>query len=267
MSLSGVDEELRYQVLLDLLDDIKALDRLGTPAENSTVILLKVYRLINNRDPYKDIKAQSNELALGLYIGLKDYLERSGNRLFDALKIAAAGNIIDLGINKSFDLDGSLQQCLNTDFAINDYKLFQNKLAEVDDVVIVCDNAGEIVFDRLLAEELSRLGKKVSCIVKGGPILNDATMEDARQAGLDKIAAIIATGSSYLGAPLNRISAGARSALEAAGLVIAKGQANFESLEHEEIARGRIFFLLKIKCECVGQAAGAALGDMVFFTR
>lgn len=267
MSLAGVDEALRYQVLLEVLDDIKALDKQSTPAENSTEILAKVYRLINNSDPYKEIKAQSNELALGLYPGLKKYLERSENRLCDALKIAAAGNIIDLGISKSFDLDGSLQQCLNTEFAINDYAVFQKKLAEVDDVVIICDNSGEIVFDRLLAEEMSRLGKKVSCIVKGGPMLNDATMEDALQAGLDQAAAIISTGSNYLGAPLNRISAEARSALEQAGLVISKGQANFESLEHEAMARDRIFFLLKIKCECVGKAVGAALGDIVFFSR
>jgi len=267
MTLAGVDEETQCRVLFALMDDIKLLDRESTPAENSSEILLKAYKLINNNDPYKEIKAKSNALALEMYPHLKKYLEQSENRLYDALKIAAAGNIIDLGINKSFDLDASLEQCLHTGFSRSDFALFQKKLNEVDRLIIIGDNSGEIVFDRLLAEELSRMGKNVTYIVKGGPIINDATEEDALQAGIDKIAAIVTTGSNYLGALLHKISPEARSLLERAELVIAKGQANFESLEHEELARGRIFFLLKIKCECVGKVAEAALGDVVFFTR
>lgn len=267
MALAGIDEDTRYRVLLELLDEIKTMDRHNTPAENSTEVLLKVYKLINRDDPYQEIKAKSNALALQLYPRLKEYLEQSENRLLEALKIAAAGNVIDLGINKTFDLEGSIKQCLDTGFAKNDFGVFQQKLAGVDNVVIAGDNSGEIVFDRLLAEELSRAGKKVTCIVKGGPMLNDATMDDALQAGLDQTAKIVTTGSNYLGIVLHRSSAEARSTLEKAGLIIAKGQANFESLEHEKAFAGRIFFLLKIKCDSVGKAAGAALGNVVFFFR
>jgi len=267
MAIAEVEEETCCEVLYKLMDHIKLMDRKRSPAENSTEILLKTYKLINNLDPYKEIKAKSNALALKMYPRLKEYLKRSFDPLLEALKISAAGNIIDLGLNKSFDLEASLHQSLHTGFTKNDYELFQNKLNKSESVVIIADNAGEIVFDRLLAEELAQMGKKVICLVKGGPIINDATRVDALQAGMDKTAEIIDSGSNYLGTLLHRISPEAKSLLEKAELVISKGQANFESLEHEELAKGRIFFLLKIKCEGVGKIAGARFGDVVFFVR
>lgn len=266
MDLAGIDEDRQHQVLFSLMDDIKTLDRSRTPAENSTELLLSVYRAINNDDPYREAKEESNTLALELYPRLKVYLQKSDNRLYDALKISVAGNVIDLGINKDFDIEDSLRRSLGTGFARDDCSLFRDKLDQVEDVLLVADNAGEIVFDRLLVEELSALGKKVTCMVKGGPILNDATMTDALQAGMDKVARMVTTGSNYLGAHPGKLSPEALVMLKNAGLVISKGQANFESLEHEELARGRVFFLLKIKCECVGKVANANLGDIVFFT-
>ena len=267
MHLAGINEDRQHQVLFNLMDEIKTLDRSRTPAENSTELLLSVYRAIDNNDPYREAKENSNDLALELYPRLKEHLHKSNNRLYDTLKISVAGNVIDLGINKDFDIEDSLRRSLGTGFARDDFGRFRNRLDQVEDVLLVADNAGEIVFDRLLAEELSAMGKNVTCMVKGGPILNDATMADALQAGMDKVARMVTTGSNYLGAHPGKLSPEALMMLERAGLVISKGQANFESLEHEKIARGRIFFLLKIKCECVGKVADANFGDIVFFTR
>lgn len=267
MSIAGIDEDRQYGILFDLMDDIKSMDRKRTPAENSTEILLKVYKLINSDDPYKEVKKKSNLLALEWYPLLKDFLKRSQNRLHDALKISASGNVIDLGINRSFDINASLKHSLDAGFSKDDFGMFFNKLDKEDEIVIVGDNAGEIVFDQLLVEELSSMGKKVTYIVKGGPVLNDATMEDAIQVGMDKAARVITTGSNYLGVPIQKVSGEVGRLLKESGLVISKGQANFESLEHEKMAEGRIFFLLKIKCECVAKVAGANFGDVVFFTR
>lgn len=267
MSIAGVDEDTQHRVLYNLMDDIKTLDRSRTPAENSTELLLNVYKAIGSNDPYREVKARSNTMSLEMYPRLKEYLKNSEDRLYDALKISVAGNVIDLGINKNFDIDASLKQCLNNGFARDDYRLFTEKLDNTNNVLVVGDNAGEIVFDRLLVEELNSRGKKVTYLVKGGPALNDATMEDAVQAGMDQVARLLTTGSNYLGVPLSKVSPAARSLLEKAGLVISKGQANFESLEHEEMALGRVFFLLKMKCECVSRVAGAKFGEVVFFTR
>jgi len=267
MTIAGIDEEGQYPILFELMDDIKIMDSKRTPAENSTELLLKIYKLINNDDPYLEAKKKSNLLALELYPVLKDYLKGSKNRLNDALKISVSGNVIDLGINRSFDIDASLKHSLNVGFSKDDFSAFVKKLDQENNVVIVGDNAGEIVFDKLLVEELSSMGKRVTYIVKGGPVLNDATMEDAIQVGMDNIARVVTTGSNYLGAPLHKVSKEVKKLLKESGLVISKGQANFESLEHEEMAKGKVFFLLKIKCECVGTVANASFGDVVFFTR
>jgi uncharacterized protein with ATP-grasp and redox domains len=267
MSIAGTGEERQRQILFELMDDIKKMDQHRTPSENSTEMLFKIYKLINSDDPYKEEKYKSNIRALELYPKLKENLNGSADRLYDALKISVSGNVIDLGINKKFDINASLKQSLTVGFALDDYHRFAAKLDNVDHVVIVGDNAGEIVFDRLLAEELASMGKKVTYIVKSGPVLNDATMEDAKQAGMDKTAGVITTGSNYLGAPLQKVSEEVKKLLYESELVISKGQAYFETLEHEELARDKVFFLLKIKCESVGKVAGAKFGDLVFFTR
>ncbi|WP_027364513.1 damage-control phosphatase ARMT1 family protein [Desulfotruncus alcoholivorax] len=267
MSIAGVDEDRQYPVLFNIMDNIKTMDRQRTPAENSTEMLINLYQMINSNDPYQEIKKRLNTLGLDLYPGLKEYINKSGNKLYNALKIAASGNIIDLGINRDFDINASLEHSLSIGFSKDDYDRFIEKLGRVDQVVIVGDNAGEIVFDKLLVEELNQMGKKVAYIVKGGPILNDATMEDAVEVGMDKIAEVMTTGSNYLGVPLNKVAPEVVTLLANSDLVVSKGQANFESLEHEELARDRVFFLLKIKCPWVGKTAGANLGDVVFFAR
>ncbi|WP_003540899.1 damage-control phosphatase ARMT1 family protein [Desulfotomaculum nigrificans] len=267
MTLAEINEDRQHEILFELMDNIKKMDRNNTPAENSTEILLKVYRLLGNSDPYKEAKQYSNDLALKIYPKLKELLEQSDDRLYDALKIAVAGNIIDMGINRTFDINESLKYSLRVGFSRDNYDLFVKKLQQVDEVVILGDNSGEIVFDKILVEELVRMGKKIIYVVKDSPILNDATMDDAIYVGMDKIARVITTGSNYLGAPLNRVSPTLLNLLQQAKLVISKGQANFESLEQEEIAKNKIFFLLKIKCDGVGRVAGAKLGDVVFFVR
>jgi uncharacterized protein with ATP-grasp and redox domains len=268
MKIAGIEDENRqHEVLYELMDYVKTFNTEASPAENSTKIFLKTYELIGNEDPYKEIKKQSNDLALKLYPGLKQKLEESDDRLYDALRIAAAGNIIDLGINRSFDIHGALVHSMNTGFSKDHYKDFVNKLENTQEVLILGDNSGEIVFDKILVEELLRLGKQVTYVVKEAPILNDATMEDALYVGMDKVAKVITNGSNYLGVCLDRVPEGFINTLRNASLVIAKGHANFESLEQEEMVKEKVFFLLKVKCEHVGCIAGAELGDVMFFTR
>ena len=267
MVIAGTDEDKQYEVLCELMDTIKAFDRSKTPCDNSTKILLQVYKSIGMEDPYAKAKKDSNDLALQLYPKLKGLLENSPDRLYDSLKYSVAGNVIDLGINKTFDIDESLRQSQKVGFAKDDYKKFATMLNGVDRVLIIGDNSGEIVFDKLLVEELVSMNKKVIYVVKGAPILNDATMEDAVYVGMDKVAEIVTTGSQYLGISLDNVAPELLQLMQNTEVIISKGQANFESLEQEAWAMGRIFFLLKIKCECVSQVAEAQFGDLVFFTR
>ncbi len=265
MEMVGVNEDRQYEILFKLMDYIKLLDKSNTPSDNSTEIILKTYELTGSVDPYSKAKKESNDMALKLYPKLQSIVDESDDRLYEALKIAAAGNIIDLGVSRYFDIDMSLEHALKTGFTRDNYDLFSEKLDKVDKILLLGDNSGEIVFDKILVTELNGLGKKVTYVVKEGPVLNDATMEDAVYTGMDKLAKVITNGSRYLGSSIKNVSPSFLSLLTESELIISKGQANFESLEHSDLVKGKIFFLLKIKCEGVGKIANAKFGDVVFF--
>lgn len=267
MKFAGIDEDTQYRLIYELMDYVKTFDRMATPAENSSRIYIKLYELIGNDDPYREIKRQSNDLALELYPRLKSMLDSSKDRIYDSLKMSVAGNVIDLGPQRSFNVDDSLKHSLETGFAKDDYQRFLEKLSAADHILFLGDNAGEIVFDRILVEELNSMSKKVTYVVKEKPVLNDATMEDAIYTGIDKVANVITNGSSYIGTCLEHVSKEMIDLLYKSPLVIAKGQAQFESLEDMDIAKDRVFFLLKIKCEEIAKYINARFGDVVFFTR
>jgi len=264
MNNAGVDEDTQYKIIYEMMDYVKGFDINDTPAENSSKALLKAYEMIKVEDPFEKAKKESNDLALSLYPKLKEIVKNSEDSLYQALKVAVAGNIIDLGINRSYDIDAALQHSLKTGFSKDDYVSFVRKLEGIKEVLFIGDNAGEIVFDKILVEELVQRGKKVTYVVKGGPILNDATLQDSAYVGMDKVAEIITTGSNFLGVSLKRVSDSFLNNLKNAELILSKGQANFESLENEKLVKGKIFFLLKIKCYEVGKVAKAEFGDVVF---
>ena len=267
MSMIGVEEDTQHEVLYSLMEDVKNLDRNATPCDNSSEIIFKTYERIGTLDPYVEIKKQSNDLALSLYHRLEAIVDNSEDKLYTSLKLAAAGNVIDLGIHRSFNIDEAIEQSMEKGFTVNHYTEFRVALEKVDSVLILGDNSGEIVFDKLLVQQLSALGKKVIYSVKSGPVLNDSTMEDAVYTGMNKIAKVVETGSRYLGAPMDKLSEEFRNTVENSQLIISKGQANYESITEEITLKNKIFFLLKIKCESVGQDANCPFGEMVFFKK
>ena len=267
MRLAGVDENLQYQVIFELMDYIKTFDLKASPAENASKVLQKAYGMIGNNDPYCTEKKQCNDLAMAIYPRLKAIVDTSDDRLYAALKISVTGNIIDLGIQRSFDIEKQLKKSMEFGFSKDQYSRFLEKLDKADKILFLGDNAGEVVFDKVLVEELIKLGKSVVYVVKSSPILNDSTMEDAVYTGMDKIAEVITNGSGYMGSCLNDVSTEFIELLKGSEIVIAKGHANFESLEESDLARDRIFFLLKAKCDAVAEAIGIKLGDIALFTR
>jgi uncharacterized protein with ATP-grasp and redox domains len=267
MNLAGIDEDTQHEVLFKLMDDVKNYSRENTPAENSTLALLKTYELIGNYDPYKDIKRQSNDLALKLYPELQKMMDESDDKLDCALRIAVAGNVIDLGINRDFDICEALRHSMEIGFSINHYKEFKDKITAAKKIMIIGDNSGEIVFDKILAEYLKTLGKDIVYVVKENPILNDTTMEDAVYTGMDKISRVITNGSGYLGNCIQKVSKQFLEEFYESDVVLAKGQANYESLEDEDISKGKVFFLLRAKCDRVAESLGVELLDMVLLSK
>ena len=181
------------------------------------------------------------ETSLSLYPSSKKKIAESEDTLLTAIKIAIAGNIIDFGASSSFDIEREINEVFEKKCAICDYEQFKLQLANTDEILYIGDNAGESVFDRLLIEELK---KPVTYAVRGIPVINDVTYDDAVQAGIDKVATILSSGTDAPGAVLETCSAEFREAYRNSRFIISKGQGNYEALSEE---RRPIFFLLKVK--------------------
>jgi hypothetical protein len=271
---AGLDDGGRQRLLVGLLPLIAGLDQAKTPAENSTLVLLETYRLLGRGDPFREAKDASNRLARTFLPSLEKIVEFSEDPLLTVLKVAVAGNVIDMGINPQFDVNASIHQVLHEGFARCDIeplrKLLQagrppgKQLAGGGPrLVVIGDNSGEIMFDYLLLAQLRQYTQEIYYVVKGGPILNDATVEDAEAAGIDLLARVVTTGSNYLGVIPEFCSAELCSLLETCDLALAKGQANYESLEGTALAGDRTFFLLRAKCPCVASHLGVECGASV----
>jgi uncharacterized protein with ATP-grasp and redox domains len=259
--LAGADDASQKRIADEAekyLQDIKLSDSPPMISRNMHII---IRRMLDNPDPYRDIKDRYNRIALSMYPFLKERVKNSRDRLLTAVRIAIAGNVIDFGAQLEFELDRDVHDVLYRDFAVNDYKEFREKLEKEKQVLYLGDNTGETVFDRILIEEIKDMfGTDIQYAVKESPIINDATREDAVFAGIDRHAGIISTGCNSPGIVLEYCSKDFMDTYNSSKMIISKGQGNFETLNAE---KRPIFFLFKVKCEVVGQFMDLPNGSIV----
>ena len=251
---------LYKEILKDVLPIIQGADTSQPPAYTTTFI----HRAVRNRlglDPFKKIKRDYNSIALKLYPRLKDMVKNSKNPLWTAARLAIAGNIIDFGIFTSIDIESSISRALEAEIPVDDYPSFKKASEETHDILYLLDNSGEIVFDRLFIEELIKSGKKVKAVVKGSPVLNDVTLEDALQINLVEVCEVIDNGSDAIGTILEWTSPEFQKEFHKAKLIISKGQGNFETLADAE---QRTYFLFQSKCNVVSKELSLLPGSMLF---
>ncbi len=230
------------------------------PARTTTIIH-RMLREEMGADPYRGVKDAYNRIALDRLPALSAMVSGSLNRLEGAVRVAIAGNVIDFGIYESIDLDRSIDESFRLPLPDADCLAFSREVRNAHRILYLCDNAGEIVFDRVLLEALRTMGKDVTAAVKGSPVINDATLDDAAAAGLNECAKIIDNGNDGIGTLLEMCSTPFLEAYRSADLIISKGQANYETLVGEK--DDRIFFLFKVKCPVVGCFLGRSNGDIV----
>jgi len=252
------DDGVHKEVVLEIVRRLKHFDFALPPAVNSMIGYDAVTAVTGNRDPFRDIKREHNETALALENDLNEIVEAASDKLHCALRLSCAGNVIDMGTQKSLDIRQVVDEVLERHFAVDDYAEFLESLSQADEVLFIGDNAGEIVFDKPLVRELSDRAH-VFYAVKSGPILNDATMEDAESTGMTGLATVVTTGSSAIGAPPGVVSDEFRELVERVGLIIAKGQGNFETLD---VIPQDIFFMLKAKCPVIAVEMGVQFGEL-----
>ncbi len=232
--------------------------RLGTEAQRA------VMKYAEDEDPYEEEKRRANRVALELVEKLERVLEGLDpeERLRRAAAAAIVGNTIDFAVaGHEFDVEELREEVRKPEFAV--YDLDPDELRGKR-IVYLCDNAGEIAFDRLLIEVLTEdLEAEVIAVVRGAPIVNDATLEDAREVGLTDVCEVIDTGAEMLGLLVTEAGSELREALESADLVLSKGQGNFESIPEEPFPDVPVYFLLRAKCEPVARELGVSVGDNV----
>jgi len=250
-------EDQQRSILLSTMQELAALPSDATPPEMALRIHRQVREQTRIDDPYREDKAQATRQALALYPMLRARVAAASDPLETAVRIAIAGNIIDLGVAESYDLEANLERVLEQELAINHLEPLRNALEDSDSLLYLADNAGETVFDRVLIETLDR---HVTYAVKASPIINDAVHEDAIAAGIDRVAEIVDNGSNAPGTMLNHCSGEFRERFNQAELIIAKGQANYESLSDE---KAPLFFLLQAKCNVIARDLDVASGDIV----
>ena len=258
--IAGADEATQKRILNRLSEAIPTFSLEQTPPEMGREIYALVREVTGNDDPFKELKKRYNETALGLYPKLKEKVKQSKDPLLTAVRLAIAGNIIDLGTSNSFHvekIEDVIDEVLHKKFAIFDYEKFKKALKETEEILYLADNAGEVVFDRILIEELD---KKIVYAVRSRPIINDALKEDAFFCGIDKTARIVESGSDAPGTLLDLCSQEFLDIYRNTGLIISKGQGNFEALSDE---RGPIFFLFMVKCTCAADDTGCLFGDII----
>jgi uncharacterized protein with ATP-grasp and redox domains len=246
----GLSAERTETLLAEVQRELAQIPSDVTPPVRASRIHALVRELSGDPDPYRDAKNEATRHALSLYPRLRLLLDRAGDPLDTAVRLAIAGNIIDLGVASEYDLEASIERVLAQPLTINHTARLRAALAGAQEVLYLADNAGETVLDRLLIEVLE---PPVTYVVKGGPAVNDATREDALAAGLGGVCKIIDNGAATLGTLLERCTPELRRRFANADLVIAKGMANYESLSG---SRNGLFFLLQAKCEVIAGHLG-----------
>jgi len=267
--IAGADEIKQKQILDKVSQLIPDFPLEASPPEMGREIYNLVREMSGVKDPFKEIKENNNRLALKLYPKLKQEVNNSEDRLLTAVRLSIIGNIIDYGAKNSLNVEEEINNLFQGNFVVDNensetmfkYKKFKEELNKVNSIIYLADNAGEVVFDRLLIEELVKeLGKEVIYVVKDKPIINDALIKDAIFCGINEVAEIISSGSDAPGTLLKYCSGEFIRLFQKVELIISKGQGNYEALSEEDRP---MFFLFRAKCPVIAKDIGCNLGDMV----
>jgi damage-control phosphatase, subfamily I len=264
--LASDDPRIHEQALRAALRYAAAVDMNDPPPATGTAIHRLIRDLSGVPDPYADAKRHFNEFALSLEPSLSERIDASSDPLNAAIHLAAAGNIIDLGVKSGLDqaqVVEAVEAALDAPLDREDLAAFKQAIHDAAEILYLGDNSGEIVFDRMLIERLIANGVdagKITFVVRGKPIINDALMADAVQAGLPELVDVIDNGADVPGTIVSECSPAFRERFARADLIISKGQGNYETLSE---ARQPVWFLLKVKCPVIAEDVGCPLGTLI----
>lgn len=256
------DEAIHERLLQEILRAASDLDPHQPPPAMGQRIHRRIRELTCQSDPYRGAKDRFNRLALRHLPELRARVARSDTPLETAVRLAIAGNVIDMGVNSGLldtQVTDAIEHALKAPLK-GQVDALARAVGDAERILYLADNAGELVFDRLLLEQLPL--EKVTVAVRGAPVINDATFADAQAAGLLGFVEVIDNGSDAPGTILEDCSSVFRRRFENADLVIAKGQGNYETLSHVE---KDIFFALMVKCPVIARELDCGVGSLILY--
>ena len=265
------DEWLHRKILADVMADLGRVDDKTTPAEVIHELAKRTARTLGVADPYAEEKRRWIEETTGNSDWIRGIVDGSPDPFDAALRLSIASNILDCELRqdvvKGFSMRGLVEGFASLPFASENVEDFRAAVEAAEKVLFVHDAAGELYFDRILIEKMSKPRGAVYSAVRAAPILADATREDALLVGLDTVATIVDPGIDCLGVPLNACSQEFRDLYRSADIIVAKGQACYETLEGKDAeidgVEKPIYFLLRVKCPVMARHLGAGVGDCV----
>jgi hypothetical protein len=268
LDLSTDDENLKMEVIGEIFTYLSENFSSGTNSNNTGSTMHEIIkRKTGCRDPYYQEKIESNRLALKYLPDVKKILDNDGS-LENYVKIAIVGNILDFGaFTLDDDIESVIKNSLEKDLAIKDIEEFENSLRSNDNVLYLVDNTGEIVFDKLLLNKMKEYDLDITIAVKSEPILNDACMAEALDAGLDEFGDIVEIGAGTVGYVDSKISDEFREIFNNHKFIISKGMGNYEGLTEIDLSDKEIYFLLCAKCNTISRDIGVNLHDMLLFKK
>ena len=268
MDLSTDDEMLKLELTAEIFEFLSNNFTKDTNSNKTGSILHNMIKQKTGcRDPYFREKIEGNEIALKYLPDVKKILKQDGS-LENYVKIAIIGNILDFGaFTLDDDIESVIKSSLKKELTVKDIDEFENSLKTHDKVLYLVDNTGEIVFDKLLLSKIKEYGLDITIAVKSEPILNDACMEEALDAGLDEFGEIVEIGAGTVGYVDSEISEEFREIFENHKFIISKGMGNYEGLTEIDLVDKDIFFLLCAKCNTISKDIGVNLHDMLLFKK
>jgi len=260
-----VDNETTKKILDSVAGMIPEWSFDETPPQVAARVYPKIAKLLQTDDIYYDFKREATERAKAFIPFVEEMIDKHNDKFHASLKAAVAGNVIDLAAMEQFDLQEEVEKVFDSPFEIDDSEELRNILQNSKNLLVVGDNAGEHLFDKVMMKCLKDMFPNLHIFyaVRGKPIINDVTIEEAVAAGIDEVAEIVDSGVDTPGLDLNRASSKMLSVYEQADVVLAKGMGNYESLNG--VSTRPTFFLLKVKCSVVAASLGRNVGDIICY--
>jgi len=238
----------------------KILAETYDPTTCSTSVATKVhksvYNSLHNKDPYRKLKQSSNKVAQSLVQKTEALISTSKDPLKTSLICSIIGNIMDFGIEGSSShprlLEEVFDKLYTEGLGYDDYHKLKAFLRKSTHLMLFTDNCGEIVFDKILCRELKKFNPlvRITAVVKGEPVLNDATLQDAKEIALsDVVDEVFTTGCFAVGVDFSNLPRKVQQQLDATDLILAKGMANYESFS--ETLYAPVAYLLRTKCRAI----------------